>query len=159
MRPSARRGEVGAFPAAVFRAVPDASTRVANLVSGASDLVVSLDPDLAMQLEAADGVEPRTALTERVGYLKLNPQKPGLDDPRLRRAIAHAIDRELIVEGLLGGFDRPVGQMRIPPIVGAHSTRSWAPIPFHRGRAFHVIVGGRVGRRRHWFRPGFPGQG
>jgi phage-related protein len=50
-------------------------------------------------------------------------------------------------------------KLRIPAIVGAHSTRSWAPIPFHRGRAFHVIVGGRVGRRRHWFRPGFPGQG
>jgi len=111
-------GEVGDFPAAVFRAVPDASTRVANLVSGASDLVVSLDPDLAMQVEAAGGVEPRTALTERVGYLKLNPQKPGLDDVRLRRAIAHAIDRELIVEGLLGGFDSPVGQMLTPAHVG-----------------------------------------
>jgi hypothetical protein len=48
--------------------------------------------------------------------------------------------------------------VRIPAIVGAHSTRSWAPIPFHRGRPFHVIVGGRVGRRRHRFRPGFPGQ-
>ena len=102
----------------MFRAVPDASTRVANLVSGASDLVVSLDPDLAMQVEAAGGVEPRTALTERVGYLKLNPQKPGLDDVRLRRAIAHAIDRELIVEGLLGGFDSPVGQMLTPAHVG-----------------------------------------
>lgn len=96
-------GDKGEFPAAVFRAVPDASTRVANLVSGASDLAVTMDPDLAAQLDAADGVGPRIALTERVAYLSVNGQKPGLDDVRLRQAIAHAIDRDLIVEGLLGG--------------------------------------------------------
>lgn len=111
-------GQTGSFPAAVFRAVPDASTRVANLVSGASDLVVTMDPDMAMQLDAAAGVGPRSALTERVAYLAVNGAKPGLDDLRLRQAIAHAIDRDLIVEGLLGGFDMPVGQLLTPAHVG-----------------------------------------
>ncbi|MGP9789125.1 ABC transporter substrate-binding protein [Roseinatronobacter sp. NSM] len=111
-------GQTGTFPAAVFRAVPDASTRVANLVSGASDLVVTMDPDLAMQLDAAAGVGPRSALTERVAYLAVNGAKPGLDDLRLRQAIAHAIDRDLIVEGLLGGFDMPVGQLLTPAHIG-----------------------------------------
>lgn len=111
-------GQKGSFPAAVFRAVPDASTRVANLVSGASDLVVTMDPDLAVQLDAADGVGPRSALTERVAYLAVNGAKPGLDDLRLRQAMAHAIDRELIVEGLLGGYDQPVGQLLTPAHVG-----------------------------------------
>lgn len=111
-------GQKGSFPAAVFRAVPDASTRVANLVSGASDLVVTMDPDLAAQLDAADGVGPRSALTERVAYLSVNRNKPGLDDVRVRKAIAHALDRELIVEGLLGGYDKTVGQMLTPVHVG-----------------------------------------
>lgn len=111
-------GDAGVFLAAVFRAVPDASTRVANLSSGASDLAVGMDPDLAAQLDAADGVSPVSALTERVAYLNVNPAKPGLEDPRLRRAIAHAIDRELLVEGLLGGFDNPVNQMLTPAHVG-----------------------------------------
>lgn len=111
-------GDVGSFPAAVFRAVPDASTRVANLVSGASDLVVTMDPDLAMQLDASNGVGSRSALTERVAYLAVNGAKPGLEDLRLRQAIAHAIDRDLIVEGLLGGFDMPVGQLLTPAHVG-----------------------------------------
>lgn len=111
-------GRAGTFPAAVFRAVPDASTRVANLVSGASDLVVTLDTDLAAQLDAADGVAPRSALTERVAYLTVNRNKPGLDNPLIRKAIAHAVDRELLVEGLLGGYDRPVTQMLTPVHVG-----------------------------------------
>lgn len=111
-------GEVGVFPTAEFRAVPEASTRVANLQSGASDLVVSLDPDLALQLEGSGTAEQLSVLTERVGYLKLNPQKPGLDDERVRQAIAMAIDKELIVEGLLGGFDTPVDQMLTPAHFG-----------------------------------------
>jgi len=106
------------FPAAVFRAVPDASTRVANLVSGASDLVVSLDPDLVLQLQGNDAAGVRSALTERIAYLSVNRNKPGLEDPRLRKAIAHAIDRELIVEGLLGGYDKAVPEMLTPAHVG-----------------------------------------
>ena len=111
-------GDVGTFEQAVFRAVPDAATRIANLRTGAADLVVTLDPDLAMQLDGVDGVAPRSVLTERVGYMRLNPQKTGLDDVRLRRAVAHAIDRDIIVEGLLGGFDEPVPIMLSPAHFG-----------------------------------------
>lgn len=111
-------GDKGVFPTAEFRAVPDGATRIANLRSGASDLVVSIDPDLAAQLSGASGVAPRSVLSERVGYLRLNPGKPGLDDVRLRRAIAHAVDKELIVEGLLGGYDKPVAQMLSPAHFG-----------------------------------------
>ena len=111
-------GDKGVFPTAEFRAVPDGATRIANLRSGASDLVVSIDPDLAAQLAGASGVAPRSVLSERVGYLRLNPGKPGLDDVRLRRAIAHAVDKELIVQGLLGGYDMPVGEMLSPAHFG-----------------------------------------
>jgi len=111
-------GDKGPFETATFRAVPDASTRIADLQSGAADLVVSLDPDLAAQLAGSGGVEARPVLTERVGYLKLNPQRPGMSDLKMRQAIAYAIDRDLIVEGLSGGFDKPVQQMLTPAHVG-----------------------------------------
>lgn len=111
-------GDAGTFEEAVFRAVPDAATRIANLRSGSADLVVSLNSDLAMQLDGVAGVAPRSVLTERVGFLKLNPQKPGLEDVRLRRAVGHAIDRDIIVEGLLGGFDAPVPIMLSPAHFG-----------------------------------------
>ncbi|TGN57869.1 peptide ABC transporter [Paracoccus liaowanqingii] len=134
-------GDAGAFPAAVFRAVPDASTRVANLTSGASDLVVGMDPDLALQLEAADGVSPLSALTERVAYLSVNRAKPGLEDVRLRRAIAHAIDRELLVEGLLGGFDNLVGQMLTPAHVGWVEGMEGVPYDPDAARALIAEIG------------------
>ena len=104
-------GETGPFETAEFRAVPDAATRVANLQAGQSHLVVSLDPDLALQLEGGGAAEVRDVLTERVAFLGLNSQKPGLENVELRRAIAMAVDKELIVEGLLGGFDEPIDTM------------------------------------------------
>ena len=48
-------GHKGPFPEAVFRAVPDAATRVANLQAGTSDLGVTLDSDLAAQLKSRPG--------------------------------------------------------------------------------------------------------
>lgn len=111
-------GDKGAFVRAEFRAVPDAATRLADLQTGTSDLVVTLDSDLASQLKGSAVAEPRVVLSERVAYLKINPQRPPLDDVRVRRAIALAIDKEGLVQGILGGYDRPVGELLTPVHVG-----------------------------------------
>lgn len=111
-------GDNGAFPSAEFRAVPDAATRVADLQSGAADLVVSLDSDLAAQLKGSGTAKPLTVLTERVAYVKLNPTLPPLNDVRVRQAVAYAIDKQGLVDGILGGFDKPADQMATPSHVG-----------------------------------------
>lgn len=104
-------GAKGAFPMAIFRAVPDSSTRIADLRSGMADLVVSIDPDQAGQLTYAAGVQQLPVLTERIAYLRLNVERPPLSDVRLRQAIAHAIDKQLIIDALLGGVSQPANIM------------------------------------------------
>lgn len=104
-------GKKGAFAKAEFRAVPDAATRVANLQAGSTDLAVGLDVDLAAQLQSSASAKPLSVLTERVGYVKLNPNVAPFTDKRVREAVARAIDKEGIVTGLLGGVDKPVAQM------------------------------------------------
>lgn len=111
-------GDKGHFVHAEFRAVPDAATRVANLQAGSSDLVVTLNPDLATQVESGGQAKVLTAVTERIAYLKLNPSRPPFDNVNLRRAVAQAIDKPLIIEGLLGGFDKPVEQLASPAYAG-----------------------------------------
>ncbi len=111
-------GDKGAFKTAEFRAVPDAATRIANLQSGTTDLAVGLDADLAAQIEGSANAKPLSVLTERVGYVKLNPNLPPFDDKRVREAVARAIDKEAITEGLLGGVDQPVAQMVTPSHFG-----------------------------------------
>ncbi|WP_210496023.1 ABC transporter substrate-binding protein [Microvirga antarctica] len=111
-------GTKGPFPVAVFRAVPDSATRLANLQAGASDLGVTLDSDQAGQLKNAAKAKALTGLTERVAYLRLNTLKPPFDNVKVRQAAAHAIDKEGIVDGILGGYDKAVPEMATPAIFG-----------------------------------------
>jgi peptide/nickel transport system substrate-binding protein len=108
----------GPFEKVVFRAVPDAATRLADLQTGTADLVTTLDTDQAAQLASSARAEPRFVLSERVAYLQLNTSKPPLDDVRVRRAIAQAIDREGIIEGVLGGHAEATPELVTPVHVG-----------------------------------------
>ncbi|MBN9063293.1 MAG: peptide ABC transporter [Rhizobiales bacterium 65-9] len=107
-------GRKGAFPTAVFRAIPDAATRTANLQAGASDLAANLDGDLAQQLKNSPRAKPVPVLTERVAYLAMNVQKEPLNDPKVRQAIAYAIDKQAITDGVLGGYEKPALEMLTP---------------------------------------------
>ncbi len=111
-------GPKGVFAVAVFRAVPDAATRVANLQAGASDLGVTLDSDQAAQLKSSGKSQALTALTERVAYLRLNTTKPPFDNAKVRQAVGLAIDKAGLTEGILGGFDKPMPELLTPAIFG-----------------------------------------
>jgi peptide/nickel transport system substrate-binding protein len=111
-------GDKGQFAKAEFRAVPDAATRVADLQSGAADLVVTLDSDLAAQIKGSSVAKPLVVLTERIAYVKLNPTLPPLNDVRVRKAVALAIDKQGLVDGILGGYDKPADQMATPSHFG-----------------------------------------
>ncbi|WP_245198515.1 ABC transporter substrate-binding protein [Jiella mangrovi] len=131
-------GDKGPFETVTFRAVPDASTRVADLQAGTADLVVSLDSDQAAQLQTAPNAQALTALTERIAYLGINTGKPPLDDKRLRQAIAYGIDREGIVEGILGGEGKVVGQIVSPAAFGWSD--SIEPYPYDPEKAKALIA-------------------
>ena len=111
-------GTKGPFPSVAFRAVPDAATRVANLQAGASDLAVTLNSDLAAQLKSSPKAKILSVPTERVAYLRVNASKPPFDNDKVRQAVALAVDKASLVEGILGGYDKAVNQMLIPAHAG-----------------------------------------
>lgn len=111
-------GDKGAFPQVVFRAVPDAATRVANLQAGASDLVTYLNGDLVAQIQASGKGKALVGNTERVAYLGMNVTKPPLDKPEVRQAIAMALDKVGIAEGILATGEKPVSQVASPAHMG-----------------------------------------
>lgn len=111
-------GTKAPFPTVTFRAVPDAATRLANLQAGSSDLVVTLDADQAAQLKSSPKAQALIGLTERVAYVRLNTTKPPFDNPKLRLAAAYAIDKQAMIDGLLGGHDKPVPELLTPAIFG-----------------------------------------
>ena len=106
------------FHAVTFRAVPDVSTRVADLRAGRADLVRGLSPDDAEALKSQAGVQVLSVPTERVAYMFVNAQSGPTKDVRLRRAIAMAVDRDSLVTALQQGYARPTNEVLTPANFG-----------------------------------------
>jgi peptide/nickel transport system substrate-binding protein len=87
--------------------IPEASSRFAGLEAGELQLVNRIEADQYQLLIAAPQLEFVEAPTpEMPTSLFLNTTLPPLDDLRVRQALGHAIDRELALQTLFGGFFR-----------------------------------------------------
>jgi peptide/nickel transport system substrate-binding protein len=95
----------------VFRVIPDAETRMAELITGGVDWIWRVPKDQADQLKNAPNVSVLSAETMRVGFLQfdtLGRSSTGapFKDVRVRQAIAYAIDRKAMLDNLVGGGSR-----------------------------------------------------
>ncbi|REJ57815.1 MAG: ABC transporter substrate-binding protein [Microcystis aeruginosa DA14] len=86
-----------------FVVVPEIATRVNGLLSGQFDFITDVPPDQfrAIERSARHDVIGGAILNHRL--LVFDKNHPRLQDPRIRRALTHAIDRNLIVEALFQG--------------------------------------------------------
>jgi peptide/nickel transport system substrate-binding protein len=98
----------------VYRYVPEATTLLTELLTGAVDLYLAPNPDMADRLRAAPGVELRNWVFRSYDYIAWNTRLPQFRDPRVRRALTMAIDREEMVEALRYGYGE-VGRSTVTP--------------------------------------------
>jgi peptide/nickel transport system substrate-binding protein len=91
-----------------YRLIPEVSSRVAALVSGEVDIISNIPPDQIETIENADGVHVRSLESLNFHMIRFNTHHENVSDPRIRRALCHAIDRQLLVDALW------FGEARIP---------------------------------------------
>ena len=109
------------YPLVRMVVVRDDNTRALRLLAGAADLVVDAMPPLLLPLfEQTREYQVRSVPGVGTTYLGLNLDAPALADPRVRRAIAHAVDRAKLVATKLGGRAR-LAHSWIAPGLWAHS--------------------------------------
>lgn len=114
-------------PALRFAVLPDVQARVAAVASGAahgSDLPPTT-PLTDTLLAGAVDVVPRPA--RQTVWLMLNHGRQPLDNPKVRRAISLAIDRERLARERFGPWSVPAGQLLPPGFLG-HSPTVVAPL-------------------------------
>lgn len=91
-----------------FVEVKNPTLRVLKLLRGEIDLLQNdLSPELADYLGRQPGIRRARVAGSTFTYLGFNLRDPALSDLRVRRAVAHAIDRHGIIRWLLRGSARP----------------------------------------------------
>lgn len=91
-------GEAPATDRIVFRVIVDARQRLVELESGSVDLATSILPHEQPYIELHPDLALHATPGNDVSYLALNTQRPFFRDPRVRRAVNHAINKEPIVK-------------------------------------------------------------
>ncbi len=83
--------------------IPQATTDVLRYQAGEIDITASeLPPEQFEQLKKDHGDELKTAPTLCTYYYDLNHEKPPFNDPKVRQALALALDREQIADKVMG---------------------------------------------------------
>lgn len=122
----------------IFTVIPEASTRVAALLSGDVHIIQSVPADLVDTLNQVPGIEVLTAPGTSPLWMELNVNKPPFDDVRVRRALNYAVDKELLIEAVYGG--------RAVLLPGALSpfnnfvNKSLSPYPYDRDKALALLA-------------------
>jgi peptide/nickel transport system substrate-binding protein len=88
---------------AVFRVIPEASTRVAALLAGEVDIIQEVPAELADTLAQNEGIQLKTGPGTRPLWMELNVNRAPFDDAKVRQALNYAVDKELLAEELYGG--------------------------------------------------------
>ena len=106
-------GGTPAFGSVVIKFVPDASSRVAEVESGASDVAFDIPYEEFDRLKDKDGLVGTTTPVSDIAMIFLNDVEPMLD-ANVRKAAALAIDKQTLIDRLLGGYGVAIDTLQTP---------------------------------------------
>lgn len=102
-----------AFETVVYKFVTDATSRVAEIESGSSDLTIDIPFEEYDRLKAKEGLAGAVTPISDIGMIFLNNIEV-MNDKNVRLAAHHAIDKKAIVEKLLRGYATPIDTLEAP---------------------------------------------
>jgi len=108
-------GGAPSLDAATFKFIADPNAAYAALMAGDVDAFHYYPaPESFAQFAADPRFKVFVGPTEGETILSLNNRRPPLNDVRVRRAIASALDRKAIIDGAMFGYGTPIGS-HFPP--------------------------------------------
>jgi len=103
-------GEAPALASATFRFISDPSAAFAAVMAGDVDVFSGYPaPENLAQFEADPRFQVIVGSTEGETILAMNNRQPPFDNILVRQAVAHAVDRQAIIDGAMFGYGTPIG--------------------------------------------------
>lgn len=134
-------GELPFFEVIDYRFIADETASLNALLAGDIDIVGSiLGPgiDRFAAVDATEGFVGATTAGFEITYLSMNAEESIFDDERIRQAIAHAIDRQPILDGAFAGLAQATCVFANPPNVPWNSDA--CPYPYDPERSRQLLA-------------------
>jgi peptide/nickel transport system substrate-binding protein len=103
-------GPAPALESATFRFISDPSAALAAVMAEDVDVFSGFPaPENLAQIAADPRFQVITGSSEGETILAMNNKMPPFDNIKVREAVAHAIDRQAIIDGAMFGYGTPIG--------------------------------------------------
>lgn len=91
-----------------YRVIPEESPRVQALISGDVDMLIARDfpPRKLEQIQGSDKTKAEVFTSNNAGYVAFNMELEPTNDITVRKALAHAIDRDRIIQDIYKGLGK-----------------------------------------------------
>jgi peptide/nickel transport system substrate-binding protein len=150
-------GKKAAFAKATFRVIPDAQAQVAALKTGEVDAFPVMGaPESLSEFESDPRFKVSVGQTQGEVILAMNHRRKPYSDVRVRKAIAHALDRKAIIEGAVAGYGTPIGSHFPPSDPDYVDLTSLSPYDVAKAKALLAEAGYPNGFEAKLILPPFP---
>src|SRR5690606_16111522 len=121
-----------------FRFIDNPATAMAALQAGDVDLIPRMNGSDAARLEADERFRVVSGPQNLVQLMAMNNAVEPFDDPRVRQAVLHAVDRDTIITGVSWGFGTPIGT-HMTPVLAYYNPATEQVYPYDPERARELL--------------------
>ena len=123
----------------IWKIIPDTNAAVAQLRAGGLDFISNIPPTAVRPLQQDRNLEVMFVDAARYDFVALNLNMPMFQDKKLRQALAHALNRQALLNVGTEGF----GVLAHGPIGPAHGdwyNRRLRPLPYDTARGAALLA-------------------
>ncbi len=122
----------------IFRAIPDNSARLNDLLAGNIDLADGVNPSDGKLVESNATLQLIERPSMNIGYLGLTNTRPPFDNKLVRQAVNYAIDKQAIVDAFFEGRAE-VAVNPMPPSISGYND-ALTPYPYDPEKAKALLA-------------------
>jgi len=102
----------------IFKIIPENASRVAALLAGDVDIATELPVHMIKQIEGSRSASVMKVRGTRSFFVSLNNTKPPFDNPLVRKAANHALDKNLLIERVMQNTATAISGVLSPDAFG-----------------------------------------
>lgn len=145
----------------VFKVIPDAATQLNALETGDVDAIFVNQPDQRAKLQANPKIDVEETVLNSLIYLGFNCKKAPFTDPKVRQALAYAVNKDEIIKLALGGIGIPAFAPLPPSLPGFDASLKSYELGYDPKKAQALLqeAGFKVSANGGWEKDGQPLKG